>query len=327
MSSSLRHFYPEIEPYATHALKVGGGHTLYIEESGNPKGVSVVYLHGGPGGMAKSKHRRFFDPKKYRVICFDQRGCGRSTPYGSLKQNTTAYLVADMEKIREALGIEKWIIFGGSWGSTLGIAYCASYPKRVKHAILFGVFLGRAEEGKHAFGIGGLNSQLYPDQFENFLSILKGNERRDPLKSYAKILKSEKDKRRNRAARAWIAWESTLYTMDRVPRTEINAYLNEMEKSGALLNNALFETTYFSKRCFIDHDDLFKKLKKLSKIPCTIIQGRFDLVCPPQTAWDVHKAWPHSKMILLPGEGHANDTPLMLDALIRTTDAIMRKKR
>lgn len=323
----LRSFYPEIEPYATHSLKVGGGHTLYIEESGNPKGVPVVYLHGGPGGQCKPKHRRFFNPKKYRIICFDQRGCGRSTPYGSLKQNTTAHLVTDMEKIRDALGIEKWVVFGGSWGSTLGIAYCAEHPKRVRRAILFGVFLGRADEGKQAFGVGGVASQLYPEAFDDFLSLLKKDERRDPLKSYAKILKNEKDKRRQRAARAWIAFESTLYTMDRVPRAEIESYLDEAQRSGALLNNALFEAAYISKRCFIDHDALFKDIRKLGKVPCTLIQGRLDFVCPPQTAWDVHKAWPKSKMIFLPGEGHANDTPLMLDALIRATDMPVKTRK
>lgn len=310
----MRTLFPEIEPYETWRLPVSTVHELYVEESGNPDGSPVIFFHGGPGGGISPFHRRFFDPSYYRVVLFDQRGCGRSTPLGELSENTTWDLVADTERIRERLGLDKWMVFGGSWGSTLGLAYAETHPERVTGLILRGIFLARPSEVAWTFGDGA--RRLYPDGWEEFLEPLSARERGDVLKAYHRRLTSDDPATRRQAALDWNKWEERTSKLipDLQPPSE-----EDIEKEIAL---ARLEAHYFVNDSFLaPSDQLLRDVGKIRHLRGAIIQGRYDVVCPAISAWELHRAWPEAAFELVPNAGHAADEEGITDALVRATEA------
>lgn len=310
----MREFYPEILPYRVGTLKVSDLHELYFEEVGNPKGQPIVFLHGGPGGGINSDHRRFFDPQHYRIILFDQRGCGQSKPFAELRENTTWDLVEDIEKIRKHLNIDKWLVFGGSWGSTLALAYAETHPHQVKALILRGIFLCRPSEIKWFYQQGA--SQIFPDAWETYKNHIPENERGDFVRAYHKRLTSDDEKVRLDAARVWSQWEmATSYLMQKA------AAVDEMEDPARALPFARIECHYFINNSFFKTDNyLLENISKIRKIPGIIVQGRYDVVCPATSAWDLHRAWPESKLTIVPDAGHAASEPGIRSALIEATD-------
>jgi len=307
--------FPEIEPYNSFRLKVSDIHELYIEECGNPRGQPVLFLHGGPGAGSREKHRRYFDPKYYRIIIFDQRGAGRSTPHAELKDNTTWDLVSDIEKIRNHLEISKWLVFGGSWGSTLALAYAETHPQSVSGMVLRGIFLCRKEE-VHWFYQHGAH-HIFSDFWEDYISAIPENERHDMLGAYYKRLTSDNEFERLKAAKAWSTSEGS--TMKLVPNTEA---IGTMNNDHVALSLARTETHYFINNCWWRTDNqLIEDVYKIRHIPSVIIHGRYDMVCPFKNAWDLHKAWPEAKFEPIPVAGHAVDEPGIIDALIRATES------
>lgn len=315
----FRSFYPEIAPYRCGRLDVGEGHVLYWEACGNPKGKPALFLHGGPGGGCSETHRRLFDPKKYNIILFDQRGCGRSAPHACLDANTTAHLVSDIEKIRALLGIDRWLVLGGSWGSTLALAYAEAYPRRVTELVLRGVFALRKREIDWFYNGGA--ACLFPDMWEKFIGLLSRSERQDVVGAYHRLLTSTNEKKRQEAAVAWTAWEKN--TMRLLP---IEDSLKKKAHKRFALAFARIENHYFVNEGFLKEGQLLKNAKRLKGIPGVIIQGRYDVVCPAMTAWELHKNWPGSKLQIIPDAGHAFDEPGILDATIRATDAFSRRE-
>jgi proline iminopeptidase len=311
--------YPPIEPNKTGFLDVGQGHSVYWEESGNPKGIPVIFLHGGPGSGTDEGHRCYFDPKKYRIILMDQRGCGKSTPHSSLVDNTTWHLVADIEKLRELLQIKKWVVFGGSWGSTLSLAYAETHPEAVHALILRGIFLGRPKEIHWFYQYGA--HHIFPDEWEKYLDPIPVEERGNMLQAYYKALCNENPATRRRAASAFSAWEGACLKLIFDP----NLFLQFTEDTHADAI-ARIECHYFINNCFFQTDNwLIENIKPLRKIPAVIIQGRYDIVCPMESAWELHKAWPEAEFIVLPDAGHAASEPAITDALIRATDDLQLK--
>lgn len=306
--------YPPIEPYNTGRLKVSDLHEIYFEESGNPRGKPVVFLHGGPGGGSEPKQRRFFNPAKYRIILFDQRGCGKSTPYASLESNTTWDLVADTEKLREHLRIKAWQVFGGSWGSTLALAYAETHPDRVTELVLRGVFLLRKKEIDWFYQRGA--SILYPDAWEPYLAHIPESERGDMLAAYHRRLTSEDPAVRLAAARIWSGWEGR--TSKLIPDAEFAGHYEEDEFALAF---ARIEVHYFANRGFLDPEDqLLRDAGRIRHIPCVIVQGRYDVVCPMESAWELHRAWPEADFIITPDSGHSAFEPPNSRALVAATD-------
>ncbi len=316
----LRSFYPEIEPFDHGMLDVGDGHKVYWEVCGNPKGRPAIFLHGGPGGGCGKDHRRLFDPKKYRIVLFDQRGCGRSTPYNCLEANTTQHLVADMEKLRRLLNIENWVILGGSWGSGLALAYAEKYPKHVSGLVLRGIFTLRKKELEWFYQEGA--SFLFPEAWDRFVRILSSSERKNIMHAYKKRLASKDKKTRIEAARAWSDWEGE--TLCLIPKGE---YKIDESRDEFALAFASIENHYFINNGFMKDGQLIRNAKKLTGIPGIIIQGRYDVVCPPTTAWELHKNWPSSKFVIVPNAGHAYNELGTLDATIRATDELAKKRR
>lgn len=309
-----RGLYPEIEPYRVGRLTVGHGHEIYFEESGNPKGQPALFLHGGPGGASQPLQRRFFDPDHYRIILFDQRGCGRSTPFASLEHNTTWDLVADIEALREHLGIARWLVLGGSWGSTLALAYAEALPERVSQLVLRGIFLLRKWEIDWFYQAGA--DALYPDAFEKFLAPIPPAERHDLLNAYHRRLTAPDEATRLEAARAWSVWEGT--TLSLLPDPDREARFGEADYALAF---ARIECHYFVNKGFFRQDDqLLADAHRLKSIPGVIVQGRYDVVTPMRSAYDLHKAWPEADFIVVPDAGHATSEPGIVDALIRATD-------
>ncbi|UYL08681.1 prolyl aminopeptidase [Bdellovibrio sp. SKB1291214] len=312
---TLREFYPSIEPYNKGFLKVSEIHNLYYEEVGNPAGKPIVFLHGGPGGGIAPDHRRFFDPKTYRIILFDQRGSGQSTPCAELRENTTWDLVADTEKIREHLKIDKWVVFGGSWGSTLALTYAIKHPERVKALVLRGIFLCRPSEIKWFYQEGA--SQIFPDVWDEYLKVIPQNERHDMVTAYYKRLTHEDRNIRLEAAKAWSKWEaatSRLYI-------DANA-IEEFDDPDSALSFARIECHYFTNNAFFDSNNwILENVNKIKHIPAWIVQGRYDVVCPATSAWELHKAWPEAKFKIIPDSGHAAAEPGTRSALIEATDA------
>ncbi|WP_426754476.1 prolyl aminopeptidase [Myxococcus sp. Y35] len=310
----LRSLYPPLEPFRAGRLPVSGGHELYFEESGNPRGKPVLFVHGGPGGGTDPRQRRFFDPSAYRIILFDQRGCGRSTPHASLEENTTWHLVADMERLREHLGIAKWQLFGGSWGSTLSLAYAQTHPERVTELVLRGIFLLRKQEIDWFYQCGA--SALFPDAWEYYLEPIPIEERGDLLAAYHRRLMGADVKAQQEAARAWSAWEgrtSCLY-----PNAELVA---RNSGDAFALAFARIECHYFVNRGFLRCDtQLLDDVHRIRHIPAVIVQGRYDVVCPPESAWALHKAWPEAEFILVPDAGHSANEPGNTSALVEATD-------
>ena len=305
--------FPPIEPFDSFRLRVSDLHELHVEQSGNPDGVPVIFFHGGPGAGLSPLHRRFFDPAAYRVILFDQRGSGRSTPLGELRENTTWDLVADAERIRERLGIEKWLVFGGSWGSTLGLAYAETHPKRCTGLILRGIFLSRRSEVLWTFGGGA--QRVFPDGWADFLAPLDESERCDVLAAYHRRLNAEDPAVRRQAALAWNRWEELgSYLV-------AHSYSVAEEDVPAEIALARIEAHYFVNGAFLSDDEqLLRDVEKVKHLPCVIVQGRYDMVCPAVSAWDLHRAWPGSRLAIVPASGHSADEPGIVSALVDATE-------
>lgn len=311
----MKDFYPEIKPYNTLRLKVSDLHELYVEEVGNPKGKPVVFLHGGPGGGISPDHRRYFDPKTYRIILFDQRGCGQSTPFAELQENTTWDLVNDIEKIREIMGIDKWLVFGGSWGSTLALSYAVTHPDKVTGLVLRGIFLCRPSELTWFYQDGC--SRLFPDFWETYKNHIPENERGNFIAAYYKRLTSPDKKVQLEAARIWSQWEMATSYLN-VSKEAINS----MDGPEKALPFARIECHYFMNNAFFKTENyLLENVGKISHLPAVIVQGRYDVVCPPTSAWELHKALPKSKLHFIPGAGHSAAEPGVRSALIEATDS------
>jgi proline iminopeptidase len=309
-----RSFYPEIEPYDTGTLAVSDLHTIYWEQSGNPEGKPVVFVHGGPGGGTDPKQRRFFDPAVYRIVLFDQRGCGKSTPAASLVDNTTWHLVADMERLREHLGIEQWQVFGGSWGSTLALAYAEKHPHQVSELVLRGIFMLRPKELEWFYQEGA--SAIFPDAWECYLAAIPPAERGDLMRAYYERLTSDDADTRIAAAKAWSIWEAS--TSFLLQSDDYVAHAGEDEFALAF---ARIECHYFVNGGFFDHpDQLLRDVERIRSIPSVIVQGRYDVVCPMMSAWDLHRAWPEAELRVISDAGHSAYEPGIVDALVRATD-------
>ncbi len=310
----MRTLYPPLEPYRAFELKVSDVHTLHVEESGTPKGQPVVFIHGGPGGGSVPLYRQFFDPTAYRIVIFDQRGSGKSTPHASLEENTTWHLVADIEKIREHLGIDRWVVFGGSWGSTLSLAYAETHPERVKALVLRGIFLLRPKEIRWFYQEGA--SFIFPDAWEKYLEPIPENERGDLLSAYYRRLTGPSKEERVRAARAWSVWEGS--TSKLIPDP---AMIEDFGGDEFALAFARIECHYFVHKGFFEHpDQLLDNVDRIRDIPGVIVQGRYDVVCPMVTAWELHRRWPEAEFQLTPDAGHAASEPGTASHLVEATD-------
>ena len=305
--------YPPIEPYKIHRLKVSDLHELHVEESGNPKGKPVIFLHGGPGGGTSPKHRRYFDPDLYRIILFDQRGCGLSTPYAEVRENTTWDLVADIERIREFLGLERWMVFGGSWGVTLGLAYAETHPQRVSELILRGIFLLRQREVDWLYQEGA--NRVFPDAWEPYRDAIPVAERDDFLGAYAKRLLSDDPAVNLPAAKAWSIWEGA--TSKLIPDPDFIASYGD---EATTLAFARIECHYFLNKGWFEEAQLLRDAPRLNTIPGTIVQGRYDMVCPLESAWALSMAWLDADLIIVPDAGHSAYEPGISRALVAATD-------
>jgi proline iminopeptidase len=314
-SSERRTLYPPIEPYESGHLDVGDGHSLYWELCGNPDGKPVVFLHGGPGGASSPDHRRQFNPEKYKILVFDQRGCGKSTPFASLENNTTWDLVEDIEKLRTQVAkVDKWMVFGGSWGSTLSLAYAQTYPERATELVLRGIFLFDQYELDWLYKKGGA-SQLYPDKWEDFVAQIPEEERGDMLTAYRKRLTSDDMDVQVAAAKAFAAWEGNVVTL--LPSADVMEEFTDPKKAVAI---ARIENHYMIHKGWLDEGQLLRDAAKLKGIPCVICQGRHDCCTPVAAAWALHKQWPEAELEIIPDSGHLFSEPGMIDALVRATD-------
>jgi proline iminopeptidase len=311
--TALRTLYPEIEPFDSGMLDVGDGHKIYWERVGTRGARPAVFLHGGPGGGMSPKHRRLFDPARYDVILFDQRGCGRSTPNASLEANTTWHLVADIERLRQKFGFEKWLVFGGSWGSTLALAYAQTHPRRVGALVLRGIYtLSRAElDWYYQFGV----SEMFPDKWERFLAPIPPAERGNMMTAYRKLLTGTDRARQIEAAKAWSKWEGETITL--LPEPETSDPFAQEDYAVAF---ARIENHYFVHGGWLRERQLLDDAHRLNGIPGVIIHGRYDMPCPARYAWELHKGWPEAEFFLIEGAGHAYSEPGILDRLIYATD-------
>ncbi len=314
MTSERRGLYPEIEPFAHGMLKVDARHSLYFEQCGNPDGKPVVMLHGGPGAGCNAKMRRFHDPVHYRILLFDQRGSGRSTPHADLVDNTTWHLVDDIETLRQHLGIERWQVFGGSWGSTLALVYAQKHPERVTELVLRGIFMLRRWELEWFYQEGA--SRLYPDAWEHYLAAIPVVEHHDLISAFHRRLTSDDAATRLAAARAWSIWEgatSFLYPDE--------GFVTAHDEAEFALAFARIECHYFVNGGFFEvEDQLLRDAARLHGIPGTIVHGRYDVVCPLANAWDLKRAWPEATLEIIADAGHSAFEPGHTDALIRATD-------
>lgn len=320
VQEQMRGFFPTIEPHVRGRLKVSALHDLYYEESGNPGGLPVVVLHGGPGGGSSPNLRRFHDPALYRIITFDQRGCGRSTPHASLEHNTTWDLVADMEALRQHLGIARWQVFGGSWGSTLALAYALTHPERVRQLVLRGIFTVRRCEIDWFYQHGA--SMLFPQQWESFIAPIPPEERHDLVAAHHRRLTGADHEQKLHSARAWAQWEGA--TLSLLPDPSREAAFGEDHFAIAF---ASIECHYFMNAGFFSADGwIIDQAHRLREIPGIIIQGQYDVVTPPATAHALHRAWPEADYVLIADAGHAAAEPGTLNALIRATDSFAHAK-
>jgi proline iminopeptidase len=310
----MRELYPPIEPYKQGKLQVSQLHTIHFEESGNPQGKPIVLLHGGPGGGCPPVYRQYFHPEKWRLVMFDQRGCGKSQPHAELRENTTWDLVNDIEKLREHLGIEKWVVFGGSWGSTLSLAYSQTHPERCLGLILRGIFLLRQKELRWFYQEGA--SYIFPDAWEEYLQPIPVDERDDLLTAYYQRLTSPDSQVRQEAARAWSIWEAS--TSRLFPDTQLKQTFGEDNFADAF---ARIECHYFIYKGFLNSEDqLLLNVHRIRHIPSVIVQGRYDVVCPMTSAWELHRAWPEAEFIVVPDAGHSMSEVAIRTALIEATD-------
>ena len=305
--------YPKIKPYDSGFLNIDQ-HQVYFEQCGNPNGKPALFLHGGPGGGGSEEVRRFFNPDIYRIIVIDQRGCGRSKPHGCLENNTTWHLVSDIENLREKLGIEKWLVFGGSWGSTLSLAYAQAHPKSVSELVLRGIFLLRKEE-LHWFYQDGA-SRIFPEAWSGFLDIIDEDKRDNLMSSYHEIFKSDNKEKRLKAAIAWSKWEAATSSLAYKP-----SLIEEFSNPEFALAFALIENHYFmNKGWFKTENQIIESIDIIRSIPAVIVQGRYDVVCPMKTAWELSEAWPEAELIVAPGSGHTAFEKEITHALISATD-------
>jgi proline iminopeptidase len=309
----MKDLYPAVQPFARQNLAVDQRHTLYLEQAGNPAGFPALFLHGGPGAGCEAYHRRFFDPEHYRIILFDQRGCGRSRPHADLEGNTTWDLVADIERIRHHLDIERWLVFGGSWGSSLALAYAESYPHRVAGLILRGIFLCRPEEINWFYQEGA--NKIFPDHWEDYLKPIPRAERHDLLHAYHRLLTGEDEVKRMAAAKAWSIWEGR--TASLLPNETV---VDHFANPHTALSLARIECHYFVNRAFLEPNQLLEDAQELDGIPGVIVQGRYDLICPMTSAWELHQAWPDSDLQVIPDAGHSASEPGIRSALVQATD-------
>lgn len=316
--NALRTLYPPIEPYVSGMLDVGDGHSVYYERSGKPGGKPAVFLHGGPGGGCSPEHRRLFDPHVYDVMLFDQRGCGRSLPYAELEANTTWHLVADIERLRELAGVEKWQVFGGSWGSTLALAYAETHPDRVSELIVRGIYtLTRAElDWYYQFGV----SEMFPEKWERFQAPIPEAERGQMMAAYRRRLTGDDPKAQMEAALAWSQWEGQTITL--LPSPETSDVFGQDQFALAF---ARIENHYFVHAGWLEEGQLLRDAHRLAGIPGVIVHGRYDMPCPAKYAYLLHKAWPDAEFHLIEGAGHAYSEPGILDRLIRATDGFARR--
>jgi proline iminopeptidase len=308
--------YPIPTPYRRGRLRVSAVHELYYEESGNPHGKPAVFLHGGPGGGTYPAMRGFFDPSRYRIVLFDQRGCGKSRPHASLIDNTTWHLTADIEALRRHLGIERWLVFGGSWGSTLALAYAEQFPERVTELVLRGIFLLRRAEIDWFYQDPLGCASLFPDLWERYRDEIPSRERGDMVKAYYRRLTSPSRKVRERAARAWSIWEGATSYLQ-VSRSQ----LRQFDDPAFAAAFARIECHYFVNRGFLRRDDqLLRDVKRIRRIPGVIVQGRYDVVCPLRSAWDLHRAWPEASLHIVGDAGHSAFEPGTVSQLVAATD-------
>lgn len=313
LARPVPHLFPPIDPYDQRMLPVGDGHSLYVEQCGNPKGRPVVVLHGGPGGGCSPAMRRYFDPQKWRIILFDQRGCGRSRPHASVSENTTWHLVADIERIRDAMDVEEWAVFGGSWGATLGLAYSVSHPERVTYLALRGVFLMMQRELDWFYGGGA--GQFWPETWSRFVALVPEEERGDIIAAFHRRLFSNDISEQTRFARAWTAWENALATVNSSGRSGESPA--EYARAFARLENH-----YFTHRGWFEYDGwLLDQLPKLKDVPGIIVQGRLDMICPPVSAFRVAAGWKKAKLVTVPHAGHALSEPGISRTLIEAMNA------
>jgi proline iminopeptidase len=315
--------YPPTKAYRRGMLRVSPVHELYFEESGNPHGKPALFLHGGPGGATSAAMRRFFNPRRYRIILFDQRGCGRSRPHASLVENTTWHLVADIEKLRVHLGVKRWLVFGGSWGSTLALAYAQAYPRCVSELVLRGIFLLRRSELRWFYQDECGAASLFPDLWEQYRAPIPRAERADMMRAYYRRLTSPRASVRVRAARAWSVWEAATSYL-RAGKTAI-AKFDDADYAAAF---ARIECHYFVNRGFLkDENQLLREVRRIRRIPAVIVQGRYDVVCPARSAWALHRAWPEAQLRMVGAAGHSAFEPGISRELVKATDHFAGKVR
>jgi proline iminopeptidase len=314
-----RPLYPPIEPYRTGRLEVGDGHSLYWEQCGNPDGKPALMLHGGPGAGCSPDHRRQFDPERYNVTLFDQRGCGRSTPHASLEANTTWHLVEDIEKLRTHVGVDKWLVFGGSWGSTLALAYAQTWPERTTELVLRGIFLFRQKELDWLYQFGA--SEVFPDKWGEFLAPIPEAERGDIVTAYQRRLIGDDPAVQLEAAKAWSKWEAETVTL--LPDPHV---IEEHTSDDFAIAIARIENHYMVNRGWLEEGQLLANAHKLKDIPGVIVQGRYDMCTPPVSAWDLKQAWPEVDLQIVPDGGHLFTEPGVLDGLIRAADRFAGKQ-
>lgn len=309
----MHSLYPAIKPYKSHTLSVGNGHVLYIEESGDPEGLPVLFIHGGPGAGTSAEDRRFFDPEKYRIILFDQRGAGRSTPHAELTHNTTQDLIEDIERIREYFDIKKWVLFGGSWGSTLSLLYAQQHRGRVLGMILRGVFLCRRRDLEWFYQYGA--SQVFPDYWADFIDPIEPSKRVDMISAYYRLLTGDNELAKMNAAKHWSIWEGRCATLKPNPNI-VDIFSN----THLALSLARIEAHYFVNDSFISENQILDNIQTLHGIPAVIIHGRYDMVCSLDNAVSLQRVWPDAKLQIVRDAGHASRDPGILDALVRATD-------
>lgn len=310
--------YPEARPYVNHHLEVDKPHVLHVAEYGNPKGLPVVFLHGGPGAGCEDYHSRFFDPERYRIVLFDQRGCGRSTPHAELALNTTPYLIEDIETIRRYLKIDKWMVFGGSWGSTLGLLYAQAHPDSVLGLVLRGIFLCRRHEIEWFYQQGA--SRIFPDYWQHYLAPIPEAERSDLLRAYYKRLTSDNELERMAAAKAWSGWEGRAVTLTN------NAHVvSHFEGAHVALSMARIECHYFVNNSFIEENQIINHVDRIRHIPAILVHGRYDIVCPLENAWQLKTAWPESELKIIDCAGHSALEPGITDALVSATEKMSER--
>ena len=315
----MKTLYPEIEPFDSGFLQVSDIHKIYYECCGNHDGIPVVFLHGGPGGGLMPMYRQYFDPQAYHVVLFDQRGSGKSKPRAELRENTTWDLVADIERLREHLGIERWVVFGGSWGSTLALAYAETHPERVRGLILRGIFLGRQSENDWLYQSG--TNAIFPDAWDEFVKVIPEAERGDMIGAYYKRLTSDDKEISGAAAQAWSVWEGSASKL--LPDPDLIERFGEVEFALAI---ARIECHYFINKVFLPSDNyLLENVSKIRHIPTVIVQGRYDTLCPMAQAWNLHKAFPEAELVIVPDAGHSASEKGTLSALIEATDKFKKE--